>query len=315
MSFNTRSGLTEEYKNKTVKTVKRTVIGTVVVISLFVGAVFASTLSFSTQPDQIALAYNDGPFSPRTFDKCIPASKREVQGPSDVAFAYPQNQRTDDFTGGKGSDRDPFPVVSKDGVEMQFPGNLQFNLETECKTLQAFHKNIGNRYDAYFEGNESVGWTNNVLPKYIEQPLQTALAGAASQFTWRNLYNDPEVRIEVQNAVKKALPGFVNDQTEGAEIFFKNYVLTLQVPQPPQALKDAITNEQTVVAQANAASAQANAQVAQAKAETAVAVERAKQKAAEFAGFPSPDFYIQDRMVEKGLNPKQPTYIVPGTKP
>lgn len=284
----------------------------IVVLSVFAALVLTGC-SVSTQPDQVGLAYNDGPFSPRTFDKCIPVSKREGQGPNDVAFVYPANQRTDDFTGEKGSDRGPFPIVSKDGVEMAFPGNLQFLLETECDTLREFHEKIGNRYDAYFDGNESEGWEKHVLPKYIEQPFQTALAGAASQYNWRDLYNDPSVRIKVQEAVKASLPRFVNDQTEGDKEFFKNYVVTLQVPQPPQALKDAITNEQTVVAQANAAGAQARAQVAQAQAETAVAVERAKQKQAEIAGFPSPDAYLDWFYAEKGLNRKQPTYVVGGT--
>ena len=90
---------------------------------------------------------------------------------------------------------------------------------------------------------------------------------------------------------------------------------TLQVPNPPQALKDAITNEQTVVAQANAASAQATAQVAQARAETAVAVERAKQQAAQIAGYPSVAAYLQALAIQSKLNPFQPTYLVPGTEP
>lgn len=278
-------------------------------------ALLATGCSVSTQPDQVALAYNDGPFSPRSFDKCIPSSKREVQGPNDVAFSYPANQRTDSFTGGDGSDRGPFTVVSKDGVQLAFPGNLQFLLETECETLREFHEKIGNRYQAYFDGDNSEGWASRVLPLYIEQPLQTALASAASQYNWRELYNDPSVRVKVQEAVTEALPGVVNDQTEGDKEFFKGYVLTLQVPEPPQALRDAITNEQTVVAQANAAKAQATAQIEQAKAETLVAEERAKQKAAEIAGFPSVEAYLQSLAIQTNLNPFQPTYIVPGTEP
>lgn len=267
--------------------------------------------STSTQPDQVGLAYNDGPFSPRTFDKCIPVSKREVQGPNDVAFVYPANQRTDDFTGGDGADRGPFPIVSKDGVQMAFPGNLQFLLNTECDTLRAFHERIGNRYEAYFDGNESKGWSKKVLPLYIEQPLQSALSAAASRHNWRDLYNDPAVRVEVQNAVEESLPTFVNDQTEGTEEFFKNFVLTLQVPQPPDELKAAITQEQTAVAQANSAKAQATAQVQQAIAETQVAEQRAKQKAAEIAGFPNIEAYLRFLLIEKGGNPFQPTVIGP----
>lgn len=280
-------------------------------ILLVLGVLGLTGCSTSTQPDQVALAYNDGPLSPRTFDKCIPVSKREVQGPWDAAFVYPANQRTDDFTGGEGADRGPFNVVSKDGVQMAFPGNLQFLLETECKTLRSFHEKIGNRYAAYFDGNESKGWSKKVLPLYIEQPLQTALSAAASQHNWRDLYNDPQVRIKVQQAVEESLPDFVNDQTEGSEQFFKNYVLTLQVPQPPDELKAAITREQTAVAEANAAKAQATAQVQQAIAETQVAEQRAKQKAAEIAGYPNIEAYLRAILIEKGGNPYQPTYVVP----
>lgn len=285
-------------------------------ILIFIGAVTVlvtgTACSVSTQPDQVALAYNDGPFSPRTFDKCVPVSKREVQGPNDVAFAYPANQRTLSFTGEQGSDRGSFSVVSKDGVELQFPGNLQFLLNTDCDTLRAFHEKIGNRYKSYFEGDESEGWVSKVLPLYVAQPLQTALAGAASQYNWRELYNDPSVRVKVQESVTQNLPRVVNDQTEGEQEFFQGFVLTLQVPKPPDALRDAITNEQTVVAQANAKAAQAGAQIAQAVAETRVAEEEAKKKAAQIAGFPDPDSYLKEKAIDKNLNPYQPVIVAPG---
>lgn len=268
-----------------------------------------SACSYSTQPDQVAVAYNDGIASSRTFDKCIPVSTREVQGPNDVAFAYPANQRVYDFTGRDGSDAQPFQTVSSDGVRFRaVPGTLYFNLETGCKTLRIFHEKIGNRYHAYFDGDNSIGWSSQVLPLYIGQPLATAIDRSSQKYTWRALYNDPATKAQWEKDVLSILPTLVNNATEGDEVFFKNFSLTLQIPVPPQDLLDAIEGEQAAVAQANSQKARAEAQVSAAEAQARVAQAEARARAAEVQGYGGIDGYLKAKAVDRGINPWQPSY-------
>jgi len=287
--------------------------GSLVAAGAVAFALLATGCSTSTQPDTVALAYNDGPIASRTFDKCVPASKREAQGFGDVAFHYPANQRTDNFMGGKGSDRDPIPVADKDGFPIRFPGDLAFSMNLDCDTLREFHEKIGNRNNAYLndDGSSTDGWRTYVVKNIIDSGLQQALSAAASKYTWREMYSDAAVRQKIQDEVNKTVGGAIDNKTEGTKSFFQGYALTLQVPALPDELNAKLKEEQTNVAAANAARAQADAQVAQAQAETKVAEERAKQKRAELAGYPDRELYIQEKMVEKGLNPKQPTYVVP----
>lgn len=279
--------------------------------------ILATGCSASTQPDTVGLAYNDGPFSPRTFDECIQPSTRKAQGPADVAFFYPVNQRTDRFTGGDGSDFGPVNVADKDGFPISFPGALAFTMVTECETLRTFHEKIGNRNKAYFDesGQTSEGWVPYVLDPIIHDGLKQALANAASDYTWREMYSDPKVRQEMQTKVNETVGAAIDAKTEGNTSFFTGYSTQLQVPNLPDELRAALVAEQTKVAEANSKRAEADAQIAQAESETRLAQERAQQKAAELAGYPSLEAYLQEQAIEKGLNPFQPTYIVSGTQP
>src|SRR5438128_2101453 len=122
--------------------------------------------TISTESDQVALSYNKGSFSSKTFDKCIAASNREVDGPSDQHFVYPTSQRVYDATGSKSSDAPAFTVVSSDNAELRQPVTITFTLNTDCTPitvdgkkypggiLQLFHERLGNRYAAYWNADD-----------------------------------------------------------------------------------------------------------------------------------------------------------------
>ena len=98
-----------------------------------------------------------------------------------------------------------------------------------------------------------------------------------------------------------------------------NYDALLKDP----ALKDAIANEQTKVADGQAREAEAKADKAVAEAEKAVKEAEAANKRAVIEGFrlqgmtakEALDAYLESLRIEAGLNSKQPTYIVSGTQP
>jgi hypothetical protein len=263
--------------------------------------------SVSTAPDQVALSYNSGPLQSKKFDACIGTSTRAFDGPFDKHFSYPSSQRNFNFSGGAGADSDPITIVSRDGIEMTVGGVANFLLNTDCKTLQKFHELIGNRYRAYMDGDESSDGWRTMLGVYLGKPLDTAMDRAAQKYSWRELYNSPEVKAAWEKEVVEQLPILVDRQTDGEEDFFQNFALTISKPEPPQSLKDAVTAEQTQVAQARAAEAKAAADRLAAQAQ--IAVQRAEAaKIAERIRVLGIDGYLRSLAIERGLNPYQPSY-------
>jgi regulator of protease activity HflC (stomatin/prohibitin superfamily) len=264
----------------------------------------ARPTTVSTGPDQVALHYKDGPFSSRRFANCIPPSTREWDGPGDKHFAYPSSQTN--FVFGDGGDGAPITFVTKDGIEMTVDGVANLLLNTDCKALQAFHDLIGNRYAAYMEGGErSDGW-RRMLSVYIARPLQTAIDRAGQKYTYTELYVDPAAKAKWEADVVAALPELVNRQTDGDVSFFQSFAITLQKPEPPQAVKDALIEQQASVARAKAAEAEAAAK--QRAAEAQIAVERAEAaKIAQRIKVLGVEGYLKQYAINAGLNPYQPT--------
>jgi regulator of protease activity HflC (stomatin/prohibitin superfamily) len=284
------------------------VVGAVVAAVVLLVAGSASFTSISTAPDQVGLTYNAGPLQSKRFDGCVGVSTRQFDGPFDQHFAYPASQRNFAFSGAPGDDSPPITIVSKDGIELTVGGVANFLLNTDCEVLRKFHELIGNRYAAYMEdGETSDGW-RRMLGVYLGNPLNTAMDRAAQKYTWRELYNDPATKAAWEGEVLDSLPGLVDRQTDGEEDFFQSFALTIQKPDPPQALKDAVTNEQTQVANARAREAQALADRTAAEAQVAVAAAEARKVQEAIAGYGSADEYNKARAIERGINPYQPSY-------
>ncbi|HSE71947.1 MAG TPA: SPFH domain-containing protein [Nocardioidaceae bacterium] len=274
--------------------------------------------SISTGPDQVALHYKGGAFSSKRFDDCIAPSNRQFDGPGDLHFAYPASQTNFVFDAEDG-DSGPITFVTKDGIEMTVEGVANFLLNTSCEpieigdntyaggALQRFHELIGNRYNAYMteDGARSDGW-RQMLNVYIFRPIDTATDRAGQQYTYAELYTDPNKKAQWERDVLEQLPDLVNRQTDGDTEFFQNFAITFQKPEPPQSIKDELVKQQAAVAKARAAEAEAAAR--EAAAEAQVAVERAEAaKIAERVKVLGRDGYLQQYAIDHGINPFQPS--------
>lgn len=212
----------------------------------------------STEPDEAGLHYSAGPLSATSFADCIPPGKRVTNGPSDKYFLYPYGSRTYTFdSGSKSKDTDSIQVVSQDNVELTVRGSLSFRLDTDCKTLRAFHEAIGIKYGA---GDSGVAQWGALLDDYLGNPLKQAMSDAAQQFPWQGLYNDPAIKKAWEEAVKKALPDYVKNFARGD--YFGSFTLSVPKPQPPQALIDQLNAQQVANQQVQTFDAQAQAQAA-----------------------------------------------------
>ena len=296
---------------RTAKTVMKSTLGFIagaLFISLLIVALFARPTTVSTNTDEVALHYSGGPFSSTKWINCVEPSKREWNGPYDRHFKYPDSQTNFVFgPGGEPGYEEGIKFVSKDGIEMTVYGVANFLLATECQTLRQFHDLIGNRYGAYLDndGSRSAGWTNKVLPIYVGKPLNTAIDRASQAYNYKALYNDPNVKAQWERDVLAALPELVNRQTDGDEDFFINFALTLEKPEPPQSIKDALLKEQSDVASANARKAEAEAQEAAAQAQIAVEKANAAQ-IRELVKVLGLGGYLRKLAIENGQNPFQP---------
>lgn len=266
---------------------------------------FVRPTTVSTGPDQVALHYSGGMFTPTRFKNCVAPSTRAWDGPGDKHYSYPSSQTN--FVFGDGGDGAAITFVTKDGIEMTVTGVANFLLNTDCAALQKFHDLIGNRYAAYMiDGQRSAGWSNQVLPIYIGRPLDTAIDRAGQSYTYTELYTDPLKKASWERDVLAALPDLVNRQTDGDVAFFENFAVTLQKPEPPDAIKQALVAQQEAVARAKAAEAEAAAKVAAARAQVAVEKQEAA-KIRERVKVLGVDGYLRQYAIDHGLNPFQPT--------
>lgn len=293
------------------------VAGGLVALALLVLMVVRPT-AISTGPDQVALHYKGGAFSSKRFSDCVAPSNRQFDGPGDLHFAYPASQTNFVFDAQDG-DSGPITFVTKDGIEMTVEGVANFLLNTSCEpieigsttysggALQRFHELIGNRYNAYMtaDGARSDGW-RQMLNVYIFRPLDTATDRAGQNYTYTELYTDPNKKAQWERDVLAQLPELVNRQTDGDTEFFQNFAVTFQKPEPPQSIKDELVKQQAAVAKAKAAEAEAAAREAAAKAQ--VAVERAEAaKIGERVRVLGRDGYLQQYAIDHGINPFQPS--------
>lgn len=294
--------------------------GVVVAFVVLIGVLaFARPSTASTGPDQVALHYKGGAFTSKRFSDCIAPSNRVFDGPGDSHFAYPSSQTNYVFDADPGSDGNQITFVTRDGIEMAVEGVTNFLLNTSCEpitigsvrytggALQRFHELIGNRYQAYMteDGQRSSGW-RQMLNVYIARPLDTAIDRAGQNYTYTELYTDPTKKAAWEKDVLEQLPDLINRQTDGDTEFFLNFAITLQKPEPPQAIKDALVKQQEAVARAKAAEAEASAREAAAKAQ--IAVEKAEAaKINERIKVLGRDGYLKQYAIDRGLNPYQPT--------
>ncbi|WP_198659033.1 SPFH domain-containing protein [Nocardiopsis sp. FIRDI 009] len=237
----------------------RTVAATVTATAaLTATALLLTSCSTSVNPDQVALEYNAGAFSSTEFDQCVDPGNREYYGPGDRMFVYPGGQRTFTFSGAENAEMATSTAVSSDDLELQVTGLVTFALNPDCETLRLFHEQIGLKYEAH----EDAGW-NEMLRDYIGQPLNRAIDDATKEYTWRELYTDPDAKSEWERRVGELTADYIAEQGGGAFFISPTFVLgeeeepgdpqlTLQQPTPPEEVRDALTAAQEAVEQTRA---------------------------------------------------------------
>ena len=285
-----------------------------VLLGVLLSTTACGTHSVSTAADQVALHYEGGPFSSKKYASYVPASTKKWFGPGDREFLYPLNQRNFDATGGSGAERGPITSTSKDSVEMSTPISVTFYLKTDEKTLREFHEKVGLRFKAYMrEDDVSEGW-RDMLAFYVGQSLETTLDREVANYNWRDLYNNPQIRVALQQKVDSELPALVENKI-GAK-YFETFSAQVQKPDPTnEDLKRSIAAAQNNIATAQAAKAKAEADLATARAQIALQQAEAAKKRADISAYGSVEEYNKAQCIQAGCNPYQPTYVVNGTTP
>jgi hypothetical protein len=228
----------------------------VTVLTLVIGV---AGVSFAdTQPDTVAVHQNGSVLMPtdRTLaDDCIGPSSNTYLGLGDEAFYYPAGRRSYAFSAGKGADHAPFEIITSDNQRMSVSGVLTFFLNTDCEVLKTFHTEVGRKnwagQPAFIapKGDPFTGW-DAMLDITLGEPLQATLGANSQQYPTLDLYRDEGTRSRLEQAVLAALPTAVNKAMGGD--YFIRYTLTLQRPEPPQGMVDALEREATARAQKQA---------------------------------------------------------------
>ncbi|MGW0586724.1 hypothetical protein [Streptosporangium sp. NPDC002607] len=114
----------------------------------------------------------------------------------------------------------------------------------------------------------SDGW-RRMLNIYMRVPLDRAMDAASQEFEWRGLFNDPKVKQAWEARVGRLAREFIKETAGGDYFCNQNYAgsgqcgdisLTIQKPEPPEALVNALASEQAAKAE-NVAQTQRNARV------------------------------------------------------
>lgn len=313
---------------------KRKIIVLVAALAVAVGATGCSVQN--TQADQVAVHKGGGPLESPKDKGCVEAASKDFENdPGDAYYVYPAGQRTFKFDGkdannlAPGADAPSIQSVSMDNQPITHSGQITLELNTACDVLTLFHDNIGNRKKSYIdpETGTSEGWVAT-LNDYVGYGAEATLDRVSKLYTWKQLYNDPAIKDTLNAEVNKTIRTLVNQQTAAAapgdQEFFLNYSTLLRSPQPPQELIDSLKMEEAAKAsaaatltkakaEADSAEQSAKAQVASKQAELTIAQLNARIKAAEINAYGGIREYNNNKAIEKGLNPYQPSYGSPIT--
>lgn len=285
------------------------------VLLLIAATLLLSGCGYNIPPDMVALRVGAGPMEAKKIKECIPANDRQwFWQTNDNYFPFPTSEREWDFTGGDGSDSGPFTSVTKDNVIMKIPGTVRFTLKTDCETLKKFYAKFVRRYGAEFKTNGEYNeqWVV-LLRKLVADPADQTLDRIVQKYTYRKVWNDPATKVKIEKEFNQRLAAKNSLLAQTAKgSYFDGITVLIKTPilDNPD-LARAIAQEQQAVAAANSAKAKAEAEVAQKLAEVEVKKAEAEKRAAVISGYPSIDAYLKDRMIQQGLNPEQPTYVVP----
>jgi len=291
------------------------VIAVLIVVLFFRG--------YSVPSDMVAVRVGAGPFeASKLKGDCIPSSTRGFFTNDDFEY-FPTNEREWDATGQTGSDAGRMQSVTKDSVQMYIPVTVRFTLITECDTLQDFYTRYARRYGVEFDndGTYNEQWLT-VLRKLVADPSDATLDRIIQDFNWRNVWNDPQTKVDIEKRLNDALQAETSLLTTTAKgTFFDGISVLIGKPEPVnEELAKAVAAEQTKVAQAQSEEAQAKADEAKALAQIAVEKAEADKQKAIISGYRLEGMTAQEairayneaQLIASGGNPYQPNYVVGG---
>lgn len=221
---------------------------------LAVGIAVSGCTVVNTAPDEVALHYSGGSLSSQTFENCVTTGVREVDGPGDYHYYYPQGQRDFKFSSDEGSDFGPLTSSTKDSIELIVKGIVTFTVNTSCEPftdsdgkvwpggkLQKFHEMLGKKSNVPGVDQNGVGdgW-KAFLGKYVKDVVDRTVDLESSKLNHSDLYNDANVRAQWELNVV----GSIASQVEGlmGSDFLKINKVVLQKPDLPDTLKNELVN-------------------------------------------------------------------------
>lgn len=168
-------------------------------------------MTTTMEVNRIGLHYKDGPIQQRRFEQIIePGSGRTFLGIADKVYKYPTDQRTYTIDGDPSSgdtERADFieaPSASADGetpIPFQFEVSVYFTLNTQDHDLLLdFHESIGLKTEAWTRE----GW-NQMLSEYFRPQIERAFRTETPNYTKEELYADPQVLVDLENAIGDGL--------------------------------------------------------------------------------------------------------------
>jgi hypothetical protein len=219
-----------------------------------VGIGVAGCTVVNTAPDEVALHYSGGSLSSQTFENCVTSGVREVDGPGDFHYYYPQGQRDFKFSTDEGSDFGPLTSSTNDSVELVVKGIVTFTVNTSCDKftdsdgrewpggkLQKFHETLGKKSHVPGVDDNGVGdgW-KAFLGKYVKDVVDRTVDLESSKLSYSGLYNDASVRAKWEESVV----GSIASQVEGlmGSDYVKINKVVLQKPDLPESLKNELVN-------------------------------------------------------------------------
>jgi hypothetical protein len=267
-----------------------------------------------TDPSMVALRYAGGPTEGGKFKECVEPGTKQIS--NDSYFNYPTTQREDvwdaDNANGHGSnsaDHVDLQVSDKDGNVAYLKVKVSFYLNTDCDVLREFHEKIGRTRHAYFDsdGKYGDGWIWS-MDNYISSAATERAKAAAIKYSVEDMWLKPDVRDAMAKSIQESIQKSVDDGMEGDEQFYKDFNVRVFGASPDPEFTALYKERKAAQVKADTAEANKKAKIAEAQADAAVAQEQAKIRRAEIDGYGDVNAYIKAQMVQKGLNPYQPTY-------
>ena len=269
-------------RNRRVRRVATAAAGVGLVLTI------AACGNIETAPDERAVRYSGGAVFPedQQFKNCQAPGTQKFGSAGDTGYNYPVGQRTFKFSGDPGADATPLKVSAPSPgggqpIEMDVSGTVTFTPNFgDCKLLQAFHENVGIKYQAW----TPEGW-GELIGLYIKDPTDRSLDNEALKFDWVKLSSNVDSKAAWETAVAKSIPAQIERQMGGK--YFTINSVTLQKPDLPGNVKSAIAD--TEAARQQAATA-----------------DQVKQAAATFPGGPAAyQEFLRQQSVNKAIESGQ----------